>query len=279
MSVVSAALGACIGSFLNVVIYRLPRASRRQPAAVVLPFVRHNHRRLRQHPRPQLSCCCEAGAAVVTCRSRFSIRSSNSPPRCCSSPRTTFYRREVALGVGAWPQDGVLVAIHWICWAGLLATAVMDIEAYHLDIRVTWTVAVVGIIGHVLWTPDSSAGWIRPGPVLSAGVIVAAFTARIALFVLIHRERLSPIEEPPPESEPSAEPAASDATAPAGRKPGLLLALLLGAALVVAYTCDDRRTREHRPCGGKATSAASTRYSPRMPAAVAARRGCRRAHV
>ncbi len=197
MSVVSAALGACIGSFLNVVIYRLPRG---------LSSPTRGGRSALRAAQPSPATTTSPSSAILLLRGRC---------RRCHLPISIQYplvelatallfvatydvlSSRVRVGVGAWPQDGVLVAIHWICWAGLLATAVMDIEAYHLDIRVTW---------------DRSPSWASSATCSGRPTAAPAGFARdrccrqvsllrhsracIALFRPIHRERLSPIEEP-----------------------------------------------------------------------------------
>ena len=96
------------------------------------------------------------------------------------------------IGVGHLPDDWAIVAVHWILFAGLIVLAVMDLEAYLVDIRVTWIISAVAVAGHTVWTPGG-AGWIRPGPQL-ATVSIAALAGLIlgALFFLRRRQESGP---------------------------------------------------------------------------------------
>lgn len=244
MSVVSALLGACIGSFLNVVIYRLPRGL--------------------SVNRPRRSFCPHCGCTIagydnIPVLSYLLLRG-----RCrrCHSPISAQYPlielvtsllfvatydmfivSHWRVGVGAWPQDGTIVVAHWVLWAGLLATAVMDIEAYHLDIRVTWVIAAVGIVCNTLWTPDSSQGWIRPGPATAAGTIAATAALVVTMLYAIGRARRleaagggAGADEPSGEPQPAPhEPPAKDTAARTATSALALIVITLGLATLAAY--------------------------------------------
>ena len=60
-------LGLLVGSFLNVVIYRLPRGESLVQAGVALPGVRRARQAVRQHPGRSRGCSC-AGAAATAAR-------------------------------------------------------------------------------------------------------------------------------------------------------------------------------------------------------------------
>jgi len=237
MAILVTALGACVGSFLNVVIYRLPRGL--------------------SVGNPKRSFCprCDgtiAGYDNIPLMSYLFLRG-----RCrrCRSPISlqyplvefttallflctydAFIAQGLRRGVGSWPQDGAIVVAHWILWAGLLATAVMDVEAYHLDVRVTWFASGAGIVCHTLWTPTSSDAWPRPGPALAAGSIAAALALGITWLYTVARERTRRCSEPsetdtpgpPAEPSPQDEPAGAPRAIISVTVPVLSLLLLAG---------------------------------------------------
>ncbi len=245
----SAVLGACIGSFLNVVIYRLPRGL--------------------SVSRPRRSFCpnCErtiAGYDNVPVVSYLLLRGRCRHCRALISPHYPIIElltsllfvatydalvvQRWRLGVGLWPQDGAIVAAHWLLWAGLLATAVMDIEVYYLDVRVTWFVAAAGVFCHMLWTPDTSQAWIRPGPSLTAGAIAASLALGVTFLCSVVRERNGP-EEPdargPDEPEPAPAAPSAGSGPPGAASPGTsgapaasavgMAGVVFGVLVVVGY--------------------------------------------
>lgn len=241
MLIVSAALGACIGSFVNVVIYRLPRGL--------------------SVGRPRRSFCPACGRGIAgydnipilsylllrgrcrRCRARISLQYplvELVTAFLFVATYDVFIMLRWRAGVGQWPQDGALVAAHWILWAGLLATAVMDIEAYMLDVRVTWFVAAAGILCHGVWTPESSGGWIRPGPVAAAVAVAAALVlgmTAVCAAVLGGRDDTSSRDESAvhtPDDEPPAADLPCDAVS-RGSGMSRTAVVLLGVALLTAY--------------------------------------------
>ena len=56
-------LGLILGSFLNVVAYRLPRGESLAAPGVALPRLRHADQAVRQRARCSRGCCCAAAAA------------------------------------------------------------------------------------------------------------------------------------------------------------------------------------------------------------------------
>jgi prepilin signal peptidase PulO-like enzyme (type II secretory pathway) len=75
----------------------------------------------------------------------------------------------------------------------------MDLEAYVVDIRVTWILTVVGIIAHTFWTPADNMHmqWLRPGPEGAALAISASVGLLIGYILFLRR---------PPVFEPELEP-------------------------------------------------------------------------
>lgn len=165
------AIGLIIGSFLNAVIYRLPRRrSLRNPLWSACP---NCHNRIAWYDNlPVLS--------FVLLRGRC---------RHCSVPIATFYPVVEALmalivlmlldafmigcvreGLSASPiglserivLDWPILAAHIILFACLLAMSVIDFEHYWVDIRFTNLVTICGFVLHTIWTPRHSLNWHRP---------------------------------------------------------------------------------------------------------------------
>ncbi len=165
------AIGLMVGSFLNAVIYRIPRQkSLRSPLWSACP---NCHNRIAWYDNlPILSFTLLRGR----CRN-------------CSVPIATFYPVIEALmaiivlllldafmigcvrgGLSAsqvglserivldWP---ILVG-HIILFACLLAMSAIDLEHYWVDIRFTNLVTICGVGLHMLWTPGHSLDWHRP---------------------------------------------------------------------------------------------------------------------
>ena len=108
----------------------------------------------------------------------------------------TFFVARQRLGIGVLAVDWPMLLAHWSLWAGMIALAVMDLEAYMVDIRVTWVLAGVGLLAHMMWTPESSRDWIRPDvPGAATGLAVAVGLAFGMLF-LLRRPLAQPQGEP-----------------------------------------------------------------------------------
>ena len=73
--------GAMIGSFLNVVAYRLPRNESLVRPGSHCPGCDTADQALRQRARALAGCCCAGAAATAARRSRRAIRSSRRSPR------------------------------------------------------------------------------------------------------------------------------------------------------------------------------------------------------
>jgi prepilin signal peptidase PulO-like enzyme (type II secretory pathway) len=238
MSILSAMLGACVGSFLNVVIYRLPRGlSVGKPRRSFCP---HCERPIAAYDNiPVLSFLWLRGRCRH-CRAPISLQYPIVELVTALAFVATYDAFIIAgwrRGIGVWPQDGAIVAAHWILWAGLIATAVMDIEAYYLDIRVTWTVMIAGVVCHVLWTPASSAGWWRPGPVLAVGTFAGA--AVLGLTGLVGAMRRMPGAADGAEEDGGVEVEAGQEVTGGARRAAspyvALGAMVLGLAIVAGY--------------------------------------------
>jgi len=156
-SIVVLAVGGCIGSFLNVVIYRWPRSlSIRQPARSFCPACKTSIAWCDNIPVLSYVLlrgrCRHCGCAI-----------SLQYPLVELATALVFLMTYDALfvaglreGVCCLQVDWPILIGHWVLYGGLIALSVMDLEAYMVDVRVTWLITLVGLAAHTLWTPASS---------------------------------------------------------------------------------------------------------------------------
>ena len=164
-------LGLCLGSFLNAVIYRIPRRrSLRVPLWSACP---HCRRRIEWYDNiPILSFILLGGRCrhcAVPISTRYLVIES-AMALIVLMLLDAFLVGHVRRGLSVsdfgltdrlasdWP---ILVA-HVVLFACLLAMSAIDLEHYWVDIRFTNLVTIVGFTMHALWTPKHSLDWIRP---------------------------------------------------------------------------------------------------------------------
>ncbi len=218
------ATGLCVGSFLNAVIYRIPRGkSLRAPLWSACPFCRYRiawydnipivsflllggRCRKCNVPIPTRYLVIEAVTAVVVLMlvDAFligQVRDGLSRSEFGLTDRLSF----------DWP---ILVA-HIVLFACLFAMSAIDLEHYWVDIRFTNLVVVAGFAFHVLWTPPHSRTWLRPSDTLAVMSLCALTGLALVWIVLCCRPQVDPEDfgEPVEHADPS--PPADD------RAPGL----------------------------------------------------------
>jgi len=181
------ALGLCVGSFLNVVIYRVPRdQSIRDPRWSHCPDC---HARIRWYDNLPVISFALLGGRCRRCRKPISAR----------YPLVEMLTALVVLvlldvffvaggrvglsdGIGlTWrlAEDWPIFLAHIVLFACLLAMAAIDLREYWVDIRFTTVATWFGFILHALWTPrhslggPSHPGWLRPGDATAAGALGA----------------------------------------------------------------------------------------------------------
>jgi prepilin signal peptidase PulO-like enzyme (type II secretory pathway) len=149
------AVGACVGSFLNMLVYRLPRERSllrprhsycpdcESPIAWYdnIPLVsyvalggrcRHCHVPIPIR-YPLIECLCALSFMLIA--DAFYVGSVRPD---LQSPFAFGVTGQVA---ATWP---VLVG-HLVMVAALLAVAAMDLEEYYVDVRLTWLIVIVGL--------------------------------------------------------------------------------------------------------------------------------------
>jgi prepilin signal peptidase PulO-like enzyme (type II secretory pathway) len=226
-------LGALVGSFLNVVIFRLPRGlSVCSPAWSFCPMCR---RRIRPwHNVPILGWLMLRGR----CHSCGTAISIAYPVVECATVLVfiavwdAYFVGQVAAGATGMTTDLLTAAAMIVMFCGLVATAGMDIESYLVEISVpllTTVAAVVllGIAGAMATTPTTalgdmaaSAAWRPPGPEMPPGLVIVLLAGGVGWLIghpLLRRWSSGPVTQEPATSEmPAPDETLPNAAADAG---------------------------------------------------------------
>jgi len=199
-------IGACVGSFLNVVIYRWSRdLSIRKPLWSFCPAC---HKSIAWYDNIPIVSYLLLRGRCRRCKAPISLHYPLVELATAAVFIIAYDAMFVAqqrIGIGELPDDAVMLITHWVLWAGLIVLAVMDLEYYMVDIRVTWFISAAAVVGHVLWVP-SRAGWICPGP--DQAMLTFAALIGLGMGSLLFLRRM---ELPPPNQE-SEEPIVEDKT-------------------------------------------------------------------
>jgi prepilin signal peptidase PulO-like enzyme (type II secretory pathway) len=176
------AAGACVGSFLNMLIYRLPRE--RSLLKPPHSFCPQCDARIRWYDNiPLLSYLLLRGRCRA-CAQPIPLRYPLVEGLCAvgfilifdafyvgairpdvQSPAASTVTGQVG---ASWP---ILVG-HLVMFAGLLAVSAMDLEEYYVDVRLTWLIVGVGLACSLA----NGSGGVDLGEIapVTAGVAVAA---------------------------------------------------------------------------------------------------------
>jgi prepilin signal peptidase PulO-like enzyme (type II secretory pathway) len=206
-----AAVGLCVGSFLNVVIYRLPLGlSIRDPSWSFCPHCRAS---IRWYDNLPLVSFLRLGGTARCCGGPISLR---YPLIEVTTAVVVLLLLDVffiaqarsglndqALGL-SWrlADDWPVFLAHVVLFACLLGMSAIDLEHYWIDTGFSTTAVAAGFVLHALWTPHYSrlfsggAGWPRPWD-STAAACCAAFVGILAVGVAL---RLRPEPDSPGET-------------------------------------------------------------------------------
>lgn len=213
-------LGLCVGSFLNVVVYRLPRGlSVNRPRRSFCPTC---ERPIAWYDNIPVVSWLLLRARCRGCRGAISVQY----PLVEAVTGVAFVLiyhllvvREARVGVtdATW-HDAALIASWLTLAAVMIVCAATDLFSYMIDVRVTNVCVAAGIGLHVLWPmPADAGGFVDAGRSTLAAAAVATFLAAIVMLALtVWRE-----QEPEPEQD---EPAADDEERAAGEAPRSFIA-------------------------------------------------------
>ncbi len=175
-------LGACIGSFLNVVIYRLPRGE-----SLVFPG----------------SHCPKCGHSIhwydnIPLVSWFVLRGRCRSCNAPISPRylvieaataaivgglyTCFYLLDIRDAAGLFDQTWPTYAVHALLLCALLACAAVDMESWLVPLEVCWAVSLAGLVAASASPPARQ--FLSPvTPAIGAMSIAAVLGLLVALIL------------------------------------------------------------------------------------------------
>lgn len=236
------ALGLCIGSFLNVVIYRLPRGrSLRSPLWSACPACRH---RIAWYDNIPVISFILLGGRCRKCAVPISTRypvvemagalivllllDAFMVSHVRAGLRDTQFGLTERLSYD-WP---ILVA-HVILFSCLLAMSAIDLEHYWVDIRFTNLVTAAGFVLHMIWTPRHSSAWPRPMDA-TAVVCACALVGLVLAWLVIACQPEPELEQDSADVESDASPTAitSKSPPPSLRAGSRRAAWAAGAALL-----------------------------------------------
>ena len=181
-------VGACVGSFLNVVIWRLPRGE-----SLIFPG----------------SHCPKCGESIkwydnVPLVSWFVLRGRCRSCKTRISPRylliefltaalvsglyVCYFLLELREGIGAFAADWPILAGHAVLLCGLLAASAVDADHFIVPLPVMWVCAAVGIIVAVA---HPSSTMPAASPALGAASL-AAVVGLVIASVLLHYGWIQP---------------------------------------------------------------------------------------
>lgn len=177
-------IGACVGSFLNVVIWRLPRGQ-----SIVFPG----------------SHCPSCGRGIhwydnIPLLSWLALKARCRYCKTSISPRYPLIELTTAILVGglfvcyfildlreqptgpgpfahAWP----MYAAHAALLCGLLVCAAVDIEMWIVPLEVTWFIAIVGLVAAAVWPHQ----WMPAVSPLAVAISLAALAGLAVAMLLV----------------------------------------------------------------------------------------------
>lgn len=235
-------LGLAVGSFLNVVVYRLPRGlSIGEP---VWSFCPHCKRTLAWFDNlPVLGWLLVRGRCRY-CHAPVSVQY----PLVEAATGLVFVvvhhlifvdKARYGLSDPQLPLDWPVLAAWLVLAAALIACAAMDIVSYMIDTSVTNWAAGLGLALLVIW-PNAQLHQAEAASAWGAGALAACAVALGALWWTVWRQREKPADEQAgaePAGEADADSAGSAATAPAGGAwsvAGVLLFVAIAGLLLAA---------------------------------------------
>jgi prepilin signal peptidase PulO-like enzyme (type II secretory pathway) len=189
-----AAVGLALGSFLNVVIYRIPRdQSICDPVWSACPYC---GRRIRWYDNLPIVSFFRLGGRCRDCGAPISTRYLVVEALTAIVVLLlldAFFIGHVRAGFRPTPfgvTDGLAsdwppFLAHVALFACLLAMSAIDIEHYWIDVRFTHHVIVFGFVMQALWTPRHSVGWHRPWDTTAVVSIFALMGAGLAWLVWV----------------------------------------------------------------------------------------------
>jgi len=181
------AFGCCIGSFLNVVIYRLPRDKSliRPPSSCPACGSR-----IRFYDNIPLISWLVLGAKCRQCKARISPRYffiELLTGLVFISLFYVYFRTELRPGVGLFLQGGwIIYLVCIVLLSGLIASSAIDLELWVIPINICWFLTVVGLAVSAVGGYIIEPGIIRQYLLLpSASAVTGSLAAGAAVGLVI----------------------------------------------------------------------------------------------
>ena len=195
-----AAVGLAVGSYLNVVIYRIPRnISTSAPLWSFCPLCRA---RIHWYDNLPVLSFVRLGGRCRACGTPISPRYPAVELLMATLTLVVLDAFCVAglrngthdLGLGITERlyhDWPIILAHVVLFGCLLAMSAIDLEHYFIDIRFTDFAVLAGFALHLIWTPAARAwtpsiggAWHRPGPTTAAVSIAVTLTVVVTWLVI-----------------------------------------------------------------------------------------------
>ncbi|MBI5864597.1 MAG: prepilin peptidase, partial [Planctomycetes bacterium] len=227
--------GLCVGSFLNVAIYRLPLGlSVSRPRWSFCPGCNHT---LAWYDNLPLVSWLALRGRCRTCRSEISVQyplvEAITGLAFVLAYRLLFvFDARVGLVIAAVPTDWPLLLAWLTLVAALIACAGMDIGSYQIDVSVTNLAVVAGIVLLALW-PGSRAFVPLAMRPITAGCTAAFLAGVIMLWLTLWRH---PMSDTPAESPPKSQQPGSSSLVPG------VVAVLVCVGAAIWLSCSSPRT-------------------------------------
>jgi leader peptidase (prepilin peptidase)/N-methyltransferase len=188
-------LGLCVGSFVNVVVYRLPAGlSIHRPKWSFCP---HCKVTLAWYDNIPLMSWIWLGGRCRRCRgpisAQYPLVEGLTGLTFVLVYHLLFVTESAGIGPAALPRDLPLLLSWLVLAAGLVACSAMDIVSYSIDVRVTGVVLGAAIVLHALW-PRAELLGARAGSATAAAA-VAAFVVSGLMVWWCERRAATPEEE------------------------------------------------------------------------------------
>ncbi len=193
------AIGACVGSFLNVVIYRLPRGQ-----SIVFPpsHCPNCGRAIKWYDNIPLVSWWVLRGRCRFCKGRISPRyllvEAATAGLACGL-YACYYLLDLRDDAGPFSQSWPTFLAHAVLLCGLLACSLVDIESWTVPLEVCWVVSLVGVASAAAaphpWMPRVPAG---AGAMTLGAIAGLAVALVLAHYGLIQRSFIDADEKPPP---------------------------------------------------------------------------------
>ncbi|MFH1747948.1 MAG: A24 family peptidase [Planctomycetota bacterium] len=199
-------LGLCVGSFLNVVVYRLPAGmSIGRPARSFCPKCSQS---IAWYDNIPVLSWWLLGARCRHCQAPISVQYPLVEAVTGLSFVAVYYLlfildARVAANQLEHPQDWLLLLTWLVLVAGLIACSAMDLVSYMVDVRITYTVMLVGLLGHMAW-PRVGFYAERADTPIAAAAVAAGLVSVVVMWLTVWRESEDEESEPPESESPAS---------------------------------------------------------------------------